>query len=323
MLYVSWPKQNSRNDATQISPFLNSKAMSKYFAIRGPSFTFTVTQDLSRILRRECPGESALQRAAAQSDRTEDDLWPADGEEIPTGVNQRSSDDVSSDPSEFQPPLKRQKISTNNFSSGFDIFDKRQSVSQAVPTSKYGSNSRNAKTVQISMQSTFTSMNTSDYSAMPADTINTGFRSARKIYEEMPVMAPTMKTFSKPQQTEISKTGLDKLSKGQITLQGNITTFFSKAGSQHRNQVSMTRGHNLASTKPPIAPLQSASKSNMAERNISNTPLPLSAIPSTLVRHRPKMSPAFKPPLQHALQGDENDQHHILLPSSPTKPEDG
>ena len=327
MLYISWPKQSSRNDATQISPFLNSKAMSKYFAMRGPSFTFTVTQDLSHILRRECPAESTLQRAAAQSDRKEDDLWPADGEEIPTGVNQWSSNNVSSDPSEFQPPLKRQKISTNSFISGFDIIDKRQRVSQAVPTSKYSSNSRSARAVQMSMQSTFTFMNTSGYDAMPADTINTGFRTARKIYEEMPFMAPTMKTVAKAQQTEISKTGLDRTSKRQIADQRNISTFFNKVGSQ-QTQAAIARPNDLASAKNPIEPPHNTSKSYAAERSISNGPLPLglrqnSAIPQTLVKHRLKMNPAFKPPIRRTAEGDENGQHHILLSSSPTKPEGG
>jgi len=241
MLYVSWPKQNSRNDATQMSPFLNSRAMSKYFARRGPSFTFTVTQDLALILRRECPTESALQRAAAEGDRAEDDRWPEDVEEIPTEVTHWGSNNVFSNPSEFQPPLKRQKISTSNFSSGFEIIDKLQRISQAVPTSKSSSNFRSARTVQMSMQSTFTSMNTSGYGAMPADTINTGFRTALKVYEEMPFVEPKMKTYSKAQQTGISKTGPDNGSKRQIAGQGNITNLFNKAGSQ-QNQAAMACG---------------------------------------------------------------------------------
>ena len=325
MLYVSWPKKNSRNDATQLSSFLNSRTMSKYFAIRAPPVTFTVTQDLARILRRECPAESALQQAAAQIDRAQDDLWPTNGEEIPTEVAHRNSWNVFSNSSELQPPSKRQKISTTHFSNGFDITDKRQSAPQVVSASKFNNSFRSAR---ASMQSTFTSLNTSGYGAMQADTINTGFRTALTVYEEMPFVAPTMKTLSEGQHTQIQKMGMDKSTNRQIASQANITTFFNKAGSRQQNRVSMTHGHNLDSTELPIAPLQNANKPNVAERNISNKSLSLgqrhtSAIPSKFIRHRLKMNPAFKPPTRHALEGDENGQHHILLPSSTAKPEGG
>lgn len=110
--------------------------------------------------------------------------------------------------------------------------------------------------MQMSMQSTSSSINTSGYGVVPTDTINTGFRTALKVYEEMPFVSPTMKTLSETQHTEIPKRGVDKRSKRQVAGQGSITTFFNKAGPQQQDQVAMTCGHNLPSTKLPIAPEQ-------------------------------------------------------------------
>lgn len=331
MLYISWPKRSSRNDATQISAFLNSSAMSKYFATRGPSITFTVTQDLARILRRECPAESAVRVATAQADRAEDDLWPEDVEEVSEEVAYWRSDNISSDHFESEPPLKRQRISTGNFGNGFGITDKGQAVSQAASTSKFSNSFMSARTVQMSRQSAFTSTNIAGYSTMPADIINTGFRTALKVYEEKPVVPATNKTSSNVQSTAIPKKTLNQGSKRQIASQGSITSFFNKIGSQQRNHVAMAHCDVVTSTTSPIEPSQLAdkpSKANVVKRNISNGSLPLGqrpnpAIPSAFVKRRPTVNPAFKPPTRRVTEGDENSQRYILLSSSPTKPENG
>ncbi|KAF2453959.1 ATP-dependent DNA helicase pcrA, partial [Lineolata rhizophorae] len=80
LLYLSCPVKNSVEDQTTLSPFVSPSQTQDMFDIKGPLFSFTVAQDLARILRRKCPPESAMLAGRDLVERTEDDYWPLDGE---------------------------------------------------------------------------------------------------------------------------------------------------------------------------------------------------------------------------------------------------
>ncbi|KAF2436841.1 UvrD-helicase-domain-containing protein [Tothia fuscella] len=125
LLYLSWPKKNSGSEATTVSPFLSPRAITNCFSKKGPSIGFLVSQEIGRILGREAPPEIAVRKAQAAIERAEDDLWPEDGEEIPTenprwNKKQLSSDpwtsNYSSDPLTYDPAWKRPKITHSSMS---------------------------------------------------------------------------------------------------------------------------------------------------------------------------------------------------------------
>jgi DNA helicase II / ATP-dependent DNA helicase PcrA len=119
LLYLSWPKKSSSGDATTLSPFLSQKKMSPYFDKRGPSFAFTVVQDLARILRRadNCPSEAAMNESKATLEHAEDDVWPEDGEE-PQPETTYFSSSFSQPSSDWDPfpsrPAKRPRLQQTN-----------------------------------------------------------------------------------------------------------------------------------------------------------------------------------------------------------------
>ncbi|KAF4311536.1 DNA helicase UvrD/REP type [Botryosphaeria dothidea] len=82
LLYLSCPVKSSQKEATKLSPFVSDPKMEHFFIKSGPKFRYTLTQDLARILRRECPPEAACCKGRDALDRAEDDYWPLDGEDV-------------------------------------------------------------------------------------------------------------------------------------------------------------------------------------------------------------------------------------------------
>lgn len=112
LLYLSCPMKSSSagsSNAVTLSSFLSQPTMSRYFKLSGARFSFSMVQDLARILRRSCPEETALFECQKTVERLEDDYWPLDGRDIEPEASQW---DLSSQNSEFQfgVPSKRQKL---------------------------------------------------------------------------------------------------------------------------------------------------------------------------------------------------------------------
>ena len=68
LLYISHPlakKKSTSDEPYRISPFLSEKLIQPYFTKRSSLESFTLVQDLARILKRNCPTEVKIIRAAA------------------------------------------------------------------------------------------------------------------------------------------------------------------------------------------------------------------------------------------------------------------
>lgn len=63
-----------------MSPFLLPKNVAISLAGQGPNFTTDTVHDISLILRRGCPSESAILVARRALENFEDNLWPLNGE---------------------------------------------------------------------------------------------------------------------------------------------------------------------------------------------------------------------------------------------------
>ncbi|EKG09802.1 DNA helicase UvrD/REP type [Macrophomina phaseolina MS6] len=82
LLYLSCPIKSSQKESTKLSPFVSAPKIENFFIKSGPKFRYTLTQDLARILRRECPSESECRQGRDLIDHIEDDYWPLDGEDV-------------------------------------------------------------------------------------------------------------------------------------------------------------------------------------------------------------------------------------------------
>lgn len=67
-------------EESTISPFLSSNNVSRYFVSQGPVFTTDSVQDISLILKRECPSEEDILEGCRTVESRDDNLWPLDGE---------------------------------------------------------------------------------------------------------------------------------------------------------------------------------------------------------------------------------------------------
>lgn len=66
-----------------MSPFLMPKNVAKSLAAQGPTFTIDTVHDISLILRRGCPSESAILGGRRTLENFQDNLWPLNGERDP------------------------------------------------------------------------------------------------------------------------------------------------------------------------------------------------------------------------------------------------
>jgi hypothetical protein len=170
------------------------------------------------------------------------------------------------------------------------------------------------------------------------DSINTGFRSALSVYENMPPIPPprtaatsnvTANVVAK-QNVKTTQQG-PKGSKRSLAGQGSITNFFNKASTSKQQKaatfnegalVPMATTHRTSESASIVklsnAPMCELSSSS-AKSNSQRPP----AIPPAFAKHRLTVKSAFKPPSRQTQDIDENGQRYILLSSSPTKAEEG
>ena len=80
LLYLSCPVTSSQRDQTTLSPFLSTKKVKIHLTNQGPKIDGTTIVDLSRILRRDCPSNAAVEQESRQLKNRNDDLWPLAGE---------------------------------------------------------------------------------------------------------------------------------------------------------------------------------------------------------------------------------------------------
>ena len=101
-----------RTEETTLSSFLTSKKIRHFFSNKGPSLCFSAVQDISRILRRECPTEWALLESSKAVANLEDNALPLDGSDNAREAGSRWKNSSTSD--QFaelaNPSTKRRKV---------------------------------------------------------------------------------------------------------------------------------------------------------------------------------------------------------------------
>ncbi|OCL13721.1 UvrD-helicase-domain-containing protein [Glonium stellatum] len=303
LLYLSCPVKNSQREQTTLSPFISSRSMANVFDTKGPSFRFSVALDLSRILRRPCPPESAIQNARSLVDRLEDDLWPLDGEELDPENSywDRSNPNNSAFPPEAS--SKRRRIETTT----------------AVTT----------------ITASVTTQNPTAYS-ISSTTMQSGFVSAgahmrilRETEAAREATAAKEAALKKARRDEsgatIASFSTTKTTKKRLTGQGTITNFFA------RPSITTLQGagkptQSAPSSKPSVLSKSSTSDSRSTTlnaisnvRSISYTPY----VPPSASVHKPRSAPLLGRPRKAKDEEEAEAKRYVLLSSSPVKSEDG
>ena len=91
LLYMSCPLKNSQREETALSQFLSTKKVGRYLVNKGPGMGSDTVNDISRILRRDCPTEAHILEASKNLQSRQDDLWPVTAEGNSKAVKARSS----------------------------------------------------------------------------------------------------------------------------------------------------------------------------------------------------------------------------------------
>ncbi|KAF2501537.1 ATP-depentend DNA helicase-like protein [Lophium mytilinum] len=302
LLYLSCPTQNSLKEQTTMSPFVTPKNVVRSFDIRGPSFGFQTTQDLSRILRRACPAASIIQHAKTLIERVEDDLYPLDGEEIDPESSYWDIDNPRSDafPSDF--PSKRRKFET-------------------------------AKATTMTTSTTM--QNTSHYSISNTTLPPSGFVSAgahMKVLQETEAAQKVSITKEyTPKQLQREDSGISKLGVASTKRstkrpigQGSIKSFFTHSNSHTKDLTEKPTGFVKSSQQFPAfssishqPPLNDVS--NLRKQSVASKPV---YVPPTISTHRPRNQPLLGKPRRIDEEEVGETQRYVLLSSSPVKLEE-
>lgn len=297
LLYLSCPVKNSQREQTTLSPFISSRSMANVFDPKGPSFRFSVTLDLSRILRRPCPPESTIQNARSLVDRIEDDLWPLDGEEL----DPENSYWDRSEPSNSTFPL-------------------------AVPSKRHRVE---ATTAVTTITASVTTHNPAAYS-ISSTTIHSGFVSAgahMKILRETEVAKEAALKKARRDESGTNTAGLSttKTAKKRLAGQGSITNFFARPSvttvqGNGRPAQSTASSKQSVLSKPSLQRSWPAVLNNVSNvRSASHTPY----VPPSTSTHKPRSEPLLGRPRKVEDEEGVDTKRYVLLSSSPVKSDDG
>ncbi|KAL2353019.1 ATP-depentend DNA helicase-like protein [Cryomyces antarcticus] len=307
LLYLSCPRRNSQREQTTLSQFLSSKSTSKNFEPQGPSFRFTTTQDLARILRRPCPADALIEAGRKSIDRHEDDYWPLDGEELSidrSKWNYSNSSDALLPPDELA--YKRRRI-----------VDRSGGLQNG---------STNGAPISI------TTLDQQNYS-VSSTTLSSGFVSAGVRMKELEGRQASNAAVAAHKADQARKTKLSlagMTSTKRSTNQGNLHTFFSRqsSGTSKCDASSLKVNgfdpeHAAKSDDLPVVSARFAGPlediSNVAPvQNESALP----SLPSAAAAYKPRSARMVGRPC--GLMPDHNvrTKDYVFLSSSPVKPED-
>jgi DNA helicase-2/ATP-dependent DNA helicase PcrA len=299
LLYLSWPKKNSGNECATLSPFLSTPASYDCFNTKGPSFGFSVSQELAQILSRSCPSEAAIQNARVAANQVEDDFWPEDGEDIQTENPRWHKNHLNGD------------SCTSNYNTGLltsETTYKRQKLLHSASTAPFTVRPTIDVTSNLSMSTT----------AMSAGFVSAGVR-MKEIEAEVDDNEPKWEQNREPKaENLISTAGRKK----RLPTQGNLLNFFSKNSFTKQPKV-MVPVESKRSTHIEVSKARRAIPVSL--QNINLTPASLHpqrpALSSTLTSHKLKSAPSSSRP-RKAFEDDEHStQRYVLLSSSPAKPD--
>ncbi|KAF2440524.1 UvrD-helicase-domain-containing protein [Karstenula rhodostoma CBS 690.94] len=313
LLYLSCPVKLASSDDTVLSKFVDDASIQKLFSRSGPSMGSTAIRDLAQILGRACPLATEVQIARSLVERIEDDKFPYTRDEI-DGTESWSNFQNGWNTTK-EPWAKRTKVDHSTREYGGVMYDV---VEERHPEGEYTMSMTNA-----SRNAGFTSAR--DVRALQQEAENARMLASanaagKHTYSEVNVLG----TSTRPVYKEVNRLGTSsappKKSKPRVAGQGSITGFFKRSAS------SMSEEQDpIPIPKPQPTPRNTPATFTRPLADVSNRQ-PHSH-PSR--SYRPYQPPSFPTHTLHTAPmstkprkaAAEERLKHVLLSSSPTKPD--
>lgn len=298
-----------------MSSFLLPKNVAKSFASQGPTFNTDTVHDISLILRRRCPSESAILVGRRKLENFEDNLWPLNGErdleEMVTKWDKGAENSISS--------YKRRRA------------DDKQ---KADRLSDYPNAMRSSAMVSVGTTTTMQSNSAFSYhgsdSFISASThiqyASENFRENRsKVSTEAakPKMKPKIETQERDRFTKTFNH--TKLIEGQ----GSIINFCASKTNGNRlpdrpNIPVERHMHEQRNRKRKSEDIQMGKENLPTTTSITNTAIskPSAVIPQELTNHKVRAAINSSRPRLEKSEHDKTGKPYIFLSSSPLRGED-
>lgn len=295
-----------------MSPFLLPKNVAISLACQGPSFTTDTVHDISLILRRGCPSESAILLARRTLENFEDNLWPLNGErdleEMETKWDRGHENSISS--------YKRRRTNDEQ---------------NADRLSDYPNAMKSSAVVSVGI--TTTMQNSSAFSYHGSDSFISASTHLQHAIQEnrskasTEIAKPTMKPkFERKDHDRYTKTFKQST---LIEGQGSILNFCASRTNGNRlldklNIPVEKHMHEQRNRKRKSEDFQMGKENLLASITVTNTEIskPRAVIPQELADH--KLRPAINSsrPRFDKTEHVETTKPYIFLSSSPLRDED-
>lgn len=299
---------------TKISPFLLPKNVAESLAGQGPTFTTDTVHDISLILRRGCPSESAILVGCRTLVNFEDNLWPLNGErdleEVETKWDKGGENSISS--------YKRRRTNGEQ---------------NAARLSDYPNAMRSSAVVSIGNTTTMQSRPAFSYHGSDSFiSASTHLLYAKENFEENRSKAST--EIAKPtMKPKIERQEYDRFTKTskQSTLiegQGSILNFCASRTNGNwlpdkPNIPAERRLHEQRNRKRKSEDFQMGKENLPTTITITNTTIsmPRAVIPKELADHRLRAAINSSRP-RFEIEHDKTTKPYIFLSSSPLRGEE-
>jgi DNA helicase-2/ATP-dependent DNA helicase PcrA len=310
LLYLSCPVWQSNDEQTTLSTFLSPPEVQRAMSLHGPSIGCSLITDIAKILRRPCPTNSAVTAGQALAQgilgRVEDNKDPTKREYI-DGSDEPSHNYADGD---SQQRYKRRKIESARVVGGFTT----------ATTMQRASSFSVATTTLPSGNSGFTTARTQHKILEEAKAVGaligaSSLSAGKKAYKD-----------AKKLDTSVARATGGKPAKPRAAGQGAITSFFSKPAGTVA-QVQKPRSPQLSkqtlarSLSLPESPERSYSALSDVS-NLQSQAAPTYAAPKPSMFRRPGNAPMLSRPKRLEEEIDNQDPRHVLLSSSPVKPDE-
>lgn len=299
---------------TKISPFLLPKNVTKCLAGQGPTFTTDTVHDISLILRRGCPSESAILVGRRTLENFEDNLWPLNGE--------RDLEEMEN---------KWDRGAENSISS----YKRHRTDDEQKPDwlSDYPNAMRSSAMVSVGITTTMQSSSAFSYHGSDSFiSASTHLQYAKENFHENRGKVST--EIAKPTMPKIERQKHDRFTKTfkRTTLiegQGSILDFCASRTNRNRlpdkpNIPVERHMHELRNRKRKSEDFQMGKENLPTTITITNTAIskPRAVIPQELADHKLRAAINSSRPRLEKIEHGKTTKPYFFLSSSPLRGED-
>ena len=291
LLYMTCPSQSLMSEDNKLSPFLDEKNVRRCLTNKAP-LVYDQVQEISSILRRECPSSKTVSEALTTVTYKEDDgvTWPLDG-----------SKGAWDDGNKF------------SFGAPYDSTQNRWAMgsSKKVIPAATASTGRHPEVSSAIVQASFVSAATQLKRGLSTE-------------EEWQRPRPDQKAASPSKRPRSNKVSSDQLALGlffkKIASDAPQAAELDPPASRTPVNCELARTKSQSLVEPSARNPDSTNSSSLCEPGIATHRLPMAETPQSMIDHRICAEPGLQ---RHKSTMDEfNDKsRYHLVSSSPTGPE--